>query len=150
MNNHIHNIHGFELYIQRSGDVGEIDKLFDSREYGCYWFSRLVGCLLDNVLALEKLVRHQLTVVVLEKSYHVHHGVIDWVCCPVADIQEIRFLDHVNGLLHESLLYSHDFLKHTHFLGVSDPHVGICVGGCAVRDDDRTKVIWVEKRSGWY
>ena len=65
MNNHIRNIHGLFLCIRRSVDVDKLEKFFDSGEYGCGWVSRMVGCLLDNSLALEKLVGHQLTVVVL-------------------------------------------------------------------------------------
>ena len=65
MDNYIQVIHGLELCIQCSGDVGKLEKFFDGGEYGRYWVSRMVGCLLDNSLALEKLVGHQLTVVVL-------------------------------------------------------------------------------------
>ena len=39
----------------------------------------MVGCLLDNLFALEELVGHQLTVVVLKASQHIRHGVVDWI-----------------------------------------------------------------------
>ena len=68
MNDQIHDIHGLELCIQRSGGVGEIGKFFDSGEYGHYRVSRMVGCLIDNFLLLKNIVRHQLDIVVLGAS----------------------------------------------------------------------------------
>ena len=38
---------------------------------------------------------------------------------------------------HERLLHSCHFSKHTHFIGVCNLHVGICVGGCTVLDGNR-------------
>ena len=98
----------------------------------------MVCHLLDNVLALKKFMGHKLTVVFLEVSEHIRHGAVDGFCCTIADIREIRFLDHVNYLLHESLFNSRNFSKKMHFLGVCDSNVIICVGCCAVRDNERT------------
>ena len=65
MNDHVCDFQGLVFFAGGSGDVGKLEKFFDGGEYGRYWVSRMVGCLLDNSLALEKLVGHQLTVVVL-------------------------------------------------------------------------------------
>ena len=107
----------------------------------------MVGCLLNNVLGLEKILRHQLTVVVLEAIQNVCHGVVDSFFS-VADIHRVRFLDCGNYLLHGSLIYSCHFMNQKQFLGVCNPHVGIFVGGCAVQDDELTRVSWLDKESG--
>ena len=75
--NHIRDIHGLVLCVKRSSDVGKLEKLFDGREYGCYWVLGMVGRPLDNVFALEELVGHQLSVVFLEVIQHIRHGVFD-------------------------------------------------------------------------
>ena len=91
---------------------------------------------------------YQLTVVVLEVSQHIHHGVVGEFCSVIVDVCEMQFLDHFNDFLHKSLLDSRHFSKHTHFLGVCDLRVGISMGGCDVWDDERTWVSQVEKGSG--
>ena len=53
----------------------------------------MVCCLLDDVLALEKLVGNQPTKV----SDNVHHGVVDGVCRVIADIHKINFLNPVTS-----------------------------------------------------
>ena len=108
----------------------------------------IVSRLLENVFTFKKLVGHQLTIVVLEVSHHIHHSVVDSICCPFSDIHEVHFLDNWNDLLHNILIYSRHFSKQAHFIGVRDPHVRICVGGCAIWDDERTEVDWVDKVSG--
>ena len=77
VNNHTCNIHDLVLRVQSSGDVGELKKFFDSREYGHDRFPRILDHLLDDVFALKELVGNKLTVVVLEVSQHVRHGVVD-------------------------------------------------------------------------
>ena len=74
---HIHDIHGLVLRVRHSGDVGKLENLFNGREYGPNWFPRIVHNLLDDVFAFKDIEGHQLTVVVLEASKHVRHGVID-------------------------------------------------------------------------
>ena len=111
MNNHIRDIHGLELEIQHSDDVSEPKKFFDGRKYSCDPVLRMVCCILNYVLALERCVRNQLTVVVLEASRYVCHCVVDGVYCTIAGIREIRLLNHGNNLLHKRLLNSLHFLK---------------------------------------
>ena len=64
--NRICNIHCPELGVQRPGDVGKLEKLFDGSECGHGRVSRVVSHIIDNVFAFKKLVRHQLKVIVLE------------------------------------------------------------------------------------
>ena len=78
---------------------------------------------------------------------YAHQIVFDGVCSPVADIRQICFLDHANDLLHESLFHSGQLMEQTHLLGVRDLHIGVCMGGRAVRNDERTRVSWVDERS---
>ena len=75
--NHIRNINGLVLCIRRSGDVGKLEKFFDDGEYGHDCVSRMVCFILDDVFALGEIVWHQQTVVVLEVSQNVRHGVVD-------------------------------------------------------------------------
>ena len=51
-------------------------------------------------------MRHQPTVVLLDISEHVHHGIIDRVRCAVVDIHEICLLDCGDDLLYEGFLDS--------------------------------------------
>ena len=81
---------------------------------------------------------HQLTVVVLKSIKHVCDGVVDRIGRAVVDIRKVHFLDHGIFFLHESLIHSRHLLEQTHYLGVCDPHVGIRMGGCDIRDDQRT------------
>ena len=129
-------------------NVSNIKKSFNGGEYGCYWVSGIVDRLLDNVFALRELVGHQMTVVVLKASQQVHGGAVDRIGCAVADIREVRFLDRGNVFLYESLLHYCHLLEQTHSIGVCDPHVGICVGGCAIRDDESTRVSRLDEESG--
>ena len=89
-------------------------------------------------LLLEDIVGHQLTVVFLEASQYVRDGVVDRIGRVVMVISKVHFLDPWKHLLHENLLRSHHLSEQTHFLGVCNPHVGICVVGCAFRDYKRT------------
>ena len=75
--NHISDIHDSVLCIRSYGNVGELEKFFNGREYGRDWVSRMVGCLLDSIFALKDIVGHQLTVVIFEVSQHVRHGAVD-------------------------------------------------------------------------
>ena len=79
---------------------------------------------------------------------YARHGVVDGVHGYVADIRQICFLDRANYLLHENLFHSRHLTEKAHFLGVHDPHIGVRMGGHAVRNDDRTRVIQVDGRSG--
>ena len=67
------------LRVRGSGDVGKIDMFFDGGKDSTDWFSRMVQCLLDNFLALEEFMWHQLTLVVFEVSDTVRHSVIDGI-----------------------------------------------------------------------
>ena len=71
---------------------------------------------------------------------YARHSVDDVVHGPVADIRKICFLDRAKYLLHKSLFHSRHLTEQAHFLGVRDPHIGVYVGGCAVRIDERTRV----------
>ena len=133
MNNHLRNVNKLDISIRCSGDVGELKKFFNGRKYGHNLFSRMLCCLIDDVLALETFVGHQTIIALLEESDHVCNGVVDGVCCAISDICRILFLDGGNDLLQKSLLEPPFFLKQTFFLGVRSLHVRICVGGCAVR-----------------
>ena len=72
-------------------------------------------------------------------------SVIDWICCLVADIRNVQFLDCDNDLLHGIFLYSRHFSKHVHFLGVCNPRVRICVDSSPILDDERTQVSRVDE-----
>ena len=108
----------------------------------------MVHCLPSDVLSLEKFVGHQLTIFFLKVSYDICHGLVYGVSRAITDIHEIRFLKCGDDLLHGRFLDSRHFLKHTHFLRVSDSHVRICVVGCSVCDDERTCLSQVNKGSG--
>ena len=105
------------------GSVGEFKKFFEGRKYGCNRVLRMVCHLLDNVLALKDFMWHQLTVVFLEMSENVSHGVSDGVCCAVLDTRKILLLDCGKYLLQEVLLDSCHFAKENHFLRVCVYHV---------------------------
>ena len=109
---------------------------------------RIVDRILDNIFVLEELVGHQLTVVVFKVSQHIRDGVVDRIVCEVADIREVCFLDRGNNSLQGIYIHSRRLSEQTHSLGVCDPHVGIRVSGCVVRDDKRAQVSWVEGGSG--
>ena len=124
-----------DLVIKRYSDARKLKKLFDDGEYSRNRVSRVVCCLLDNVLAIENFVGHQLTVFLFEVSEHVCHGVIDGVFRVISDIHKILCLDRGNDMLHKSLFESCHLSKQTHFLGVCDSRVRIIVGGCSIWDD---------------
>ena len=65
VNYHVGNVDGLVLRVQCSGDVFELEKFFDGVKYGCNWLLSILSCIIDNFLALEELVRHQLPIVVL-------------------------------------------------------------------------------------
>ena len=79
---------------------------------------------------------------------YAHHGIVDGVFGTVTDIRQICFLKQANYFLHESLFQSCHLKEQAHLLGVSDLHIGVHVGDCAVRNDERTRVSWVDGRSG--
>ena len=56
------------MFIQRSVDAGELKKFFDGGKDSRYWVLRMVVCLLEIFIVLEKIVRHQLSLVVLDVS----------------------------------------------------------------------------------
>ena len=131
-------------------DVSELKDFLDCVEHGHNQVTRVVNRLLDVVLPFKDLVQHQLTAVVLQMREYTHHGVVYGICCPVADIQQIRFFDCVNNLLDESLFHSRHLTEQAHFLGVRIPHIGVRMGGRAVWNDERTQVSWVCERTGIY
>ena len=110
----------------------------------------MLDCFLDNVLSLEEIVRHQLTVVVLEISKNVSHGVIYEVFCAIADIRDIRLLECGNYLFDKVLIDSRHFSKNKFFLVVGDSHVWVHVGGCDVQDDEWNRVSWVDEGNVQY
>ena len=79
---------------------------------------------------------------------YAHHGVIDGVHGPVADIHQICLLDRDKCFLQESLFHYRHLTEQAHFLGVRDTHIGFRVGGRAVRNDDRTRVSRLYESSG--
>ena len=82
----------------------------------------MVCRLLENVLALGEFVGHLLTVVFLEVSENIRHGVVGGVGCAVADIYKIHLLDRGDDFLHKVMLDSCHLAKNTHFLGVQNLH----------------------------
>ena len=94
------------LVARRSGDVLKLNKFFKGGEYGRYRVLRILDHLLDNVFAFKELMGNQVTVVVLEAIQHVRDGVVDRIVRVVADIREVRFIDHVKKFLHKSLIHS--------------------------------------------
>ena len=71
MNNHIRNIHVLNICVRSPGDVGKPEEFFDGGGYDHNQVSRMVGCLLDDLFAFKKIVRHQLTRVVLKVSHYI-------------------------------------------------------------------------------
>ena len=118
VNDHLCNFHGLVLRVGGSGDVGELEEFFDGGKYSPDWALRMVCRLLDNVIAFKEFTWNQLTVIFLEVSKNVRHGVIDGIHCAIVDIHEIRLLDCGNNLLHERLINACHFTKKTHFLCV--------------------------------
>ena len=57
------------------------------------------------------------------------------------DISQLIYLGRANNFLDGSLLHSYHLTEQAHFLGVRDPHIGFRVGGRAVQNDERTRVI---------
>ena len=102
----------------------------------------------NDVLPFKELVWHQLTVVFLRLRDYACHGVVYGVCRPVADICQIIYIDRAKTLLDEILFHSRHLTEQGHFLGVCDPHIGFCVGGCAAKNDERTRVSRINKGSG--
>ena len=131
-------------------DVSELKDFLDCVEHGHNQVTRVVNRLLDVVLPFKDLVQHQLTAVVLQMREYTHHGVVYGICCPVADIQQIRFFDCVNNLLDESLFHSRHLTEQAHLLGVCNPRIVLRVGICAVWNDERTWASQVNKGSGRY
>ena len=111
MNDHLGNVHVLMLHVGGYCDLRKIKKLFYGGKYGRNWVSRMVRHFLDNVLALEEFMWNQLTLVFLEASENVSHGVIDGFRCRIVDTRKICLLDCGNDLLHKDLLYSYHFEK---------------------------------------
>ena len=145
MNYHVCDIHGLVLSVGCYDDVRKLEKLFDGGKYGRNQVLRMLCHLLDDFLALEEFMMHQLTVFFLKVSYHVRHGVVDGVGCAVENIRKIGLLGCGDYLLHEVLLNSRHFAKKKHFLGVCNFHVVILVVDCFVQDDDRIQMSWVNE-----
>ena len=53
------------MCVQGFSDVGKIEEFFDGGKDGHNQFSRMVSCLIDDVLLLEEFLPHQLPVVVM-------------------------------------------------------------------------------------
>ena len=91
---------------------------------------------------------HQLTVVLLKVRKYACHCVTNRFFGPVADIRWILFLDRANDFFHERFFHSRHLTDHAHFLGLCYPHVEVRMGSCAIRNDERTRMSPVDKRSG--
>ena len=76
------------------------------------------------------------------------HGVINKVCCTVADIRQVSYLNRATNLLDDNLIHSLYLTEQANFLGVRNPHIGVRVGSRAVRNYKRTQASRVKKRSG--
>ena len=131
----ISDIDRLELRLQCPHDVGKLEEFLNCGELDQNWVARVVNVFFQDVLPFKELVRHQLTV-------------INRVRCPVVDIFQLRCLYRAKTLLDESLFHSHHLTEQTHFLGVHDPHIGVRVRGRAVWNDERTRVIQVNKNIG--
>ena len=118
-NYHVGDVHGLELRVWGSGDVGKFEKFSRGRKYGSDWVSRMVSHLLENLLMIKRFMWHQLTVVVLEISENVSHGAIYEVFCAIADIRDIRLLECGNYLFDKVLINSRHFSKKKCFLVVT-------------------------------
>ena len=147
MNYHSCIFHGLELSVGCFGDVRELKKFFGCIKYGRDCVSRMVCCLHENVLVLEDFLGHQLTVVFLEMREHVCHSFLCVDSFAIVYNRKIRLLGRGSDLLHEELLDSRQFAKNTHFLCVRGFYVLTCMGSCAVWDDQRAQVSWVNKGS---
>ena len=82
---HVGYVDCLQLCVGRPGDVRKLNEFLECGEHGCDKVARVVICLLDNVLPFQKLMRHQLTVVVLKLRKLTCHGIVDQVRGPVAD-----------------------------------------------------------------
>ena len=76
-----------DLCIRCPRNVSELKKFLNCGEHSRYWVVLVVICPLDDVLPFKEIVRHQMTVVVLQMHEYARQGVIYGVCCPVADFR---------------------------------------------------------------
>ena len=58
VNNHVGDVDGLVLCVHGSGDVCELEELFNGRKESHNWFTKMVSRLPNNVLALEEFVRN--------------------------------------------------------------------------------------------
>ena len=123
MNDNVGDVDGLVLHVRSSGDVGEPDNFFDSKKYGHDRFSRMAIHLIDDVLTLREFTRNQMPVVFLQVREDVIHGIVDGICCAIANICRIRLLECGNIIFNKGLLDSRPFEKETHFFGVCYSHV---------------------------
>ena len=65
MDDAIGNVYGLMLVVGGSGDFGKLEESLDDRKYGRDWFTRMITCFLDNILALEEFMWHYLPAIVL-------------------------------------------------------------------------------------
>ena len=78
----------------------------------------MVHHLIEYALVLKDFMWHQLTVVVLEASENIIHGVIDGISYAIEDICEILLINCGDSLLDKVLIDSYHFAKKVHFLSV--------------------------------
>ena len=148
MEYYVGNIDRLELCIRCPHDVSKIEEFLDCGEHSRDWVAQVVNCFLNNLLLFKELVRNQLTVVFLHMCEYYRHGVVYGVRRPVADIRQMRCLDCANDFLYKSLFQSRHLTEQAHFLGVRDPHIGVCVGSSAIRNDEKNHVSRVSEGSG--
>ena len=86
------NVDSLELCIRFPHDVSKLEEFIYCGEHGRERVVRVVNRLLDNVLPFKDILRHQLTVVVLQMREYVRHSVVYGVCGPIAYIRQISFL----------------------------------------------------------
>ena len=144
----VSNIDRLEVRIICPRDVGDLEEFLNCGKHSRDRVAQVVNCFLHDVLSFKELVRYQPIVVLFQMSEYARHSAITRVCRHVADIWQVSCLDCAKDLLEESLLHSLNLTEQAHFLSVRNPHIGVCVGSRAVRNDDRTPVSWVNKRSG--
>ena len=74
---HLGNVDCLYLCSVHPYDVRKLKDFLDCGEYGRDQVARVVICLLEDILPFQKLVQHQLTVVVLKVCKYTLHGVVD-------------------------------------------------------------------------
>ena len=84
---HVGDVCCLHLCVGHPGDVRKIEGFLYCVEHGRDWVVQFVIFLLDYFLPFQKLVRNQLTAVVLKVRKYTRHSVVDRFCGPVADIR---------------------------------------------------------------